>query len=182
MPQHQRPSSLLSTIYSNSRRTTLRKTPRNTRPIFITHKREREKWELITRGTFPPFRVASETPRIIGPLLPRRWWALMHCQRLFYFFACLTQPRCNNVLDKILRQLALICESKNLPCEQRAIFHAHVRGCESYITHILCGEGNVYVRSCACNIILRHSSILATKSALGRRDSKMAFRWFRCFQ
>lgn len=50
----------------------------------------------------------------------------------------------------------LICKSKNLPCEQRAIFHAHVRGCESYVTHTLRDEEkeNAYVyvhtRSDAC--------------------------------
>lgn len=35
---------------------------------------------------------ASETHGTIGPLLRR--WALIHCRRLFYFFAYLTRPCC----------------------------------------------------------------------------------------
>lgn len=76
-------------------------------PIFTAHKRGREKWELITRRTFPPFSRRFWNTPYNRPTFTRRWWALMHRWRLFYFFACLTRLHCNNVLDKILRQSTL---------------------------------------------------------------------------
>lgn len=74
----------------------------------------------------------------------------MHRRRLFYFFRVLNAGlRCNNALDKIVRP-AYPREQESSPCEQRAIFHAHVRGCEPYVTHILRGgkkeDAYVYVR------------------------------------
>lgn len=148
--------------------------------------------------TFLPFRVASETPRIIGSLLRGDGGRWCIADVYFIFFAYLTRGYVAT-MRSIKLCAPLIRESKNLPCEQRAIFHAHVRGCEPYVTHILRGgkKGKrIRIRTCACidGIISHGSSIYllrrATLAASGFACrlplivswQRIAFQWFRQFQ